>query len=359
MRHRGRQPGLARRQRSGMAFVMDMRIAAKSRRARLLAALVAMGLMTGGALAQDATADGAPAEPPACGTEPISIARMQWPSAAILANIHAELLVRTFGCEVQIVAGDLNATTSSMATTGRPLVAPEVWLGRVAPIWNSAIDTGHIRQAAPSFSGGSFEGWFIPDYVAADNPDLTAVGDLMDYWQVFADGKSRAKFLSCPPDWACSVINRNLLRANGLDVRFDITEPANRFELDQAIAGAVSRREPVLFYYWQPNGVLAQLGFKPLDMGAFDATAITCLADVECAAPKPSAFPSEQVVIAISDDLFALSPNVVAYFQRASLPLEEMNALLAFLSENGGTPEDAARHFVETRSEIWSKWTDF
>ena len=344
-----------------MALVMMTRIAPRPGRARLLAVLLAIGLLTGGALAQDAApADDAVAtEPPICGTAPISIARMQWPSAAILAHIHAELLARTYGCRVQIVAGDLNATTSSMATTGRPHVAPEVWLGRVAPIWNSALDTGHIRQAAPSFSGGGFEAWFIPDYVAADNPGLTSIADLIDHWQVFSDGSSRARFLSCPPDWACSVINRNLMRAHGLDIRFDITEPANRFELDQAIAGAVSRREPVLFYYWQPNGILAQLGFKPLDMGAFDATVIACLADIDCAAPQPSSFPSEQVIIAISDDLFSLSPSVVAYFQRASLPIEEMNALLAYLSENGGSPEDAARHFVDTRSEIWSNWIDF
>lgn len=341
--------------------MMMTRIAPKPGRARLFAAVLAFSLVTGGAVAEDtAPADDAlSTEPPICGTEPISIARMQWPSAAILAHIHAELLARTYGCAVRIVSGDLTATTSSMATTGRPLVAPEIWLGRVAPIWNSALDTGHIRQAAPSYSDGSFEGWFIPDYVAADNPDLTTINDLIDHWQVFADGTSRAKFLSCPPDWACSVINRNLMRAHGLDIRFDITEPANRFELDQAIAGAVSRREPVLFYYWQPNGVLAQLGFKPLDMGAFDATAIACLADTDCAAPQPSSFPNEQVVIAISDDLFSLSPSVVAYFQRASLPLEEMNALLAFMSEGGGAPEDAARHFVDTRAEIWSKWTDF
>lgn len=306
-------------------------------------------------LGEDAAPDG---ETPVCGSEPISIARMQWPTAAILAHIHAEILTAEFGCAVQIVAGDLNATTSSMATTGRPLVAPEIWLGRVAPIWNSALETGRIRQAAPTFSGGSFEGWFVPDYVAADHPELRSVNDLIDHWQVFAEGGSRAGFLSCPSDWACAVINRNLIRAHGLDRRFEITEPANRFELDRRIAEAVSRREPLLFYYWQPNGVLAQLGVSALDMGTFDASAISCLGDLDCADPQPSAFPVEQVVIAISDDLFALSPALVSYFQRASMPLDEMNALLAGLSESGGAPEDAARQFVDNRSEIWSAWLE-
>lgn len=325
-----------------------------------LALLLVFVLATAGVAQQDVEADDPAApemvEPPVCGTETISIARMQWPSAAILAHIHAEILSSAFDCTVQVVAGDLSATTSSMATTGRPLVAPEIWLGRVAPIWNSALDMGRIRQAAPSYSNGSFEAWFVPDYVVKDNPELKSVSDLMDHWQVFANGSNRASFVSCPPDWACAIINRNLLRAHGLTARFDIIEPGNRFELDRQIGEAVSRREPILFYYWQPNGVLAQMGFEQLDMGPYDAEAIPCLADQNCATPSASSFPSEQVVIAISDDLFALSPTLAAYFQRASLPLDEMNALLAYLSEKGGTPEDAARHFVETRPEIWSEW---
>jgi glycine betaine/proline transport system substrate-binding protein len=329
-----------------------------------LTLLLSFGLVAA-AMAQEAPSDAQPAAgeeaeaapaPPPCGTEPISIARMQWPSSAILAYIHAELLTAELGCAVQVVAGDLSATTSSMATTGRPLVAPEIWLGRVAQIWNSTLETGRIRQAAPTFMGGDLEAWFVPDYVIKDNPSLASAADLADHWQVFANSGGRATFLSCPADWACAVINRNLLKAFGLTDRFDIREPASRFELDAALGEAVSRHEPVLFYYWQPNGVLAQLGFKPLDMGAFDAKAVACLASATCATPTPSSFPAEQVVIAISDDLFTLSPMLVSYFQRATMPLDEMNKLLAHLSETGGTPEDAAQLFVDTRAEIWTPW---
>ncbi len=328
-------------------------------RALLLSVLLA-GLAAPAAAQQAASGTEAAAvpEPPVCGTATISIARMQWPSAAVLAYIHADILKAELGCAVQVVAGDLSATTSSMAMTGQPLVAPEVWLGRVAAIWNSALDSGRIRQAAPTFSGGDLEAWFVPDYVAKDNPDLKSVADLNDHWQVFAGSEPRATFLSCPADWACSIINRNLMRAYGLTAHFDIEEPANRFALDKRLGEAVSRHDPILFYYWQPNGVLAQRGFTPLDMGAYDAKALACLAETKCADPTPSAFPREQVVIAISDDLFALSPALVSYFQRASMPLDEMNGLLAHMSETGGAPEEAAQFFVETRPEIWQPWLE-
>ncbi len=324
---------------------------------RRLIALMILVAFTSTAAAENSAVETTPmTELPVCGTEPISIARMQWPSAAILAAIHADILSAELGCTIDIVGGDLNATTSSMAMTGRPMVAPEIWLGRVASIWNAALETGRVRQAAPTFSGGDLEAWFVPDYVAKDNPGLKSATDLMDHWQVFANGGTRASFLSCPSDWACAVINRNLVRAFGLTTRFDIIEPENRFKMDKTIAGAVSRHEPILFYYWQPNGVLAQFGFTELDMGAYDAKAVSCLASTDCVVPSPSSFPSEQVVIVISDDLFALAPAVAAYFQRATMPFEEMNRLLAEMSESGGTPEDAALSFVENRPEIWTAW---
>lgn len=327
----------------------------------LLALALVAGLILPASAQDSATASDTTeivAEPPVCGTELVTIARMQWPSAAILAHIHAEILAAEFGCAVQVVSGDLNTTTSSMATTGRPMVAPEIWLSRVAPVWNSALESGHVRQAAPSFSGGDLEGWFVPDYVVTDNPGLASVSDLMDHWRVFAGGSFRASFQSCPAEWACAVINRNLLRAHGLDSRFDLVEPTNRFEMDRQIAEAVSRREPILFYYWQPNGILSQLGFAQLDMGAYDEKAIACLGNVDCADPQRSAFPAEPVVIAISDDLFALAPRVASYFQRATMPLSEMNDLLGYMSENGVGAEDAARHFVDTRQNIWLRWLD-
>lgn len=294
---------------------------------------------------------------PNCGSEPLTIARMQWPSAAILAAIHAQILNRQYHCKTEVVPGDMRATATAMATTGHPVVAPELWLGRIAAIWNSAAATQNVRAATPSFSGAPMEAWFIPDYVQANNPALKSVRDLSTYWQNLAKkGEQRIKFISCPPDWACAVINRNLINALGLQNRVDIIEPANRLELDRLIGEAVSRHEPLLFYYWQPNAILAQFNFVPLDMGPFDATALTCLAQRACQNPRPSAFPAERIVIALAGELFATAPQIAAYFQRATMPIAEMNALLAFQSETGATPEQAALHFIETRPDIWQTW---
>jgi glycine betaine/proline transport system substrate-binding protein len=325
-----------------------------------LAAEPAMAQITVLDQAQDAgsaaeAADEPDAPPPPCGTRPLSIARMGWPSAELLAEIHARILVRAFDCAVQVTPGDLGATASSMGSTGQPAVAPEMWATRVADVWNAGIEAQMLRPAAPTYQQTQFEGWFMPDYVALAHPELTGASGLAAALPTWNAG-APVRFISCPPDWACALINRNLVRALGLTGLVEVIEPATRFEMDTLIAEAVSRSEPILFYYWQPNAVLSQFNFVALDMGAYEEEAAKCLARAACPTPVPSAFAAETVVVALAEWVFTESPAIAGYFQRSSLDLAEMNALLAQLNEPGATVEGVAERFVAEKQAIWQAW---
>jgi glycine betaine/proline transport system substrate-binding protein len=325
----------------------------------MLAAGPAMAQLTVLDQAQDASppaeAAGEAAAPPPCGTQPLNIARMGWPSAELLAEIHARILARAYRCNVQVTPGDLSATASSMGSTGQPAVAPEMWATRVADVWNAGVEAQMLRPAAPTYVETQFEGWFMPDYVALGHPELTGAAGLAAALPGI-NGGAQVRFISCPPDWACALINRNLVRALGLTGLVEVIEPATRFEMDTLIAEAVSRSEPILFYYWQPNAVLSQFNFVQLDMGAYDEEAAKCLARVACPTPRPSAFASETVVVALAEWVFTDIPEIAGYFQRSSLALAEMNDLLAALNEPGATAAGIADRFVAQRQDVWQSW---
>jgi glycine betaine/proline transport system substrate-binding protein len=306
--------------------------------------------------AQDAPAATEPSTPPPpCGTRPVSIARMNWPSAELLAEIHARILAREYGCQTRITPGDLAASVSAMGSTGQPAVVPEMWVGRVAEVWNGAIEARMLRPAAPSYVERQLEGWFLPGPLAAAYPQLQGIADLAAVLPALKAG-APIRFISCPADWACAVINRNLIRALAIGNRVELVEPANRLAMDRLIAEAVSRKEAVLFYYWQPNAVLAQLDFVPLDMGAYDEEAAKCLAQLRCTSPAPSAFVEETVVVALAEWVFTDIPAISAYFQRSSMPIGEMNLLLAQLSEPDASVEDVAERFVAEKETVWRDW---
>lgn len=302
-----------------------------------------------------APAEDEAAPPPPCGSQPITVARMQWPTAALLAEIHARILTAGFGCEVHLQEGDLAATGSSMGATGRPAMAPEMWIARIPEIWNAAIAAQKVRQAGASYVEPVFEGWFVPDFAVAAWPDLVTIEGLKAHAGELAPGR-RPRFITCPADWACSVINRNLLRANGLEGVFEVVQPANRFELDTLIAEAVGRREPIVFYYWQPNAILAQFAFNQVELGPFDKDAFQCAGRPSCAAPAPTGFPPDPVVIALSEWVYEEAPQVASYLQRAKMPFAEMNAMLQALSQPGTTVEAVAEAFVASRGEVWRPW---
>lgn len=293
---------------------------------------------------------------PVCGDQPITIARLAWPSAALLAEIHARVLEKAFGCSVQVLPGSMASATASMASTGQPAVIPELWVGRIPDVWNHAVNEQKLRQVSLTYPQRTFEGWFIPDYVAAANPGLKSVGDLKANWKIFANGGAKGELVSCPAGWGCAVINANLLKANGLDQVFKVVTPANRYALDQTIAAAVSAKRPILFYYWRPNAALAQFKFVPLDLGPYNKADFSCLGNRNCPDPKPSGFAPEDVVIALANWVFTDAPEVASYFQRASMPMSEMNTLLAQLNAPGGTIAGVADKFVAEREDIWQQW---
>lgn len=322
----------------------------------LMALLMAFSTATAGVAQEAETPETAAPPPPPCGTQPIAIARMQWPSAALLAEIHSRILARSFGCATRIVPGDLAATGSAMGATGQPAVAPEMWVSRITDIWNPATKAQKVRQVGASYAETTFEGWFIPEYLAAARPELKTPADLKTQ-AVAISPDQKLKFFTCPADWGCSILNANLLRAHGLAGVLDMVTPANRFELDTLIAEAVGRSEPFVLYYWQPNAVLSQFAFKPLDLGSYEKDAFACLGKASCAAPLPSGFAPDPVVIALAEWVFADAPAVAGYFSRAAMPMAEMNTLLAALNQPGQTVETVADTFVAERQDIWGAWT--
>lgn len=297
----------------------------------------------------------APVAPPPCGTQAITIARMQWPSAALLSEIHARVLTEAFQCEVRIQEGDMATTGSSMGANGQPAVAPEMWISRVAEIWNAAIKAQEVRQAGTSYADPVFEGWFVPAYVVEKWPDVTTIEGLKARAAEMGGG-GKPKFVSCPLDWGCNIVNRNMIRANGLDQAFDVIEPANRFELDTLIAEAVGRNEPIVFYYWQPNAILSQFAFREVALGAYNKDNFLCLGRTACATPLPTGFAPDPVIIALSEWVYVDAPQVASYFQRAKMPFTEMNAMLQQLSEPGATVETVAARFIAERGEVWRPW---
>ena len=53
-----------------------------------------------------------------------------------------------------------------------------MWTARVPDQWNQAVKDQKLRQVGLSYAESEFEGWYVPDYVAAAHPELGQPAEL-------------------------------------------------------------------------------------------------------------------------------------------------------------------------------------
>jgi glycine betaine/proline transport system substrate-binding protein len=321
-----------------------------------IAAAIAVAFLSAASLpvlAQDADAA-------QCGTDrTIDIAEMTWPSAAALAHIHATILEEGYGCDVEIVAGDTVPTSSSMMTRGTPAIAPELWTSAIEDAWAAAIEEGTVVQLSDAITDGTVEGWFIPEYVQAEHPDLTTAEAVIARPELFPDPEepSQGRLYSCPPGWACELSTSALFEALDMEESWNLFSPGSGGALDASIARAFTREEPILFYYWGPTAILGKYPAVQLEIGEADMEVYACNTDPDCDEPAGvTAYPSSPAVVGAAAWIQEEAPVVAEYFTKVGLTNAQISELLVYGDENQADAEETAENFLKTKQDVWTKW---
>ncbi len=300
------------------------------------------------------------AQDKACGTDrTIDIAEMTWPSAAALAHIHATILEKGYGCNVEIVTGDTVPTSSSMLTRGTPAIAPELWTSTIAEPWQQGIAAGKVVQLGDAITDGTVEGWFIPRYVQEANPELTTAEAVIARPDLFPDPEEsgQGRLYSCPPGWACELSTSALFEAYDMDGKWNLFSPGSGGALDASIARAFLREEPILFYYWGPTAILGKFDAVQLDLGEAKPDVYACNTDADCPEPAgKTAYPSSPAVIGAAKWVESEAPAVAEYFGKVGLTNAQISELLVYGDENKADAEQTAENFLKTKQDVWTTW---
>ena len=294
-----------------------------------------------------------------CGS--VSIARMNWQSAEVLAEVDRFILEHGYGCQAELVPGDTMPTMTSMAERGQPDVAPEMWVNAVREPLNQAVSEGRLHIAAEALPDGGIEGWWIPKYVADAHPEIKTVADALARPDLFRapENPNVGAVHNCPSGWNCQITTANAFRAwNAEAAGFTLVDTGSAAGLDGSIARAYERQQPWLGYYWSPTAILGRYEMVrlepdvPFDRAAWDS----CNAVTECADPKPNAWPVAEVFTVITTEFRERGGPAIDYLSTRGWSNDVVNALMAWMTDNQATGEDGAIHFLETQPEIWTQW---
>ena len=261
----------------------------------------------------------APAHADCAAQAPIRLGGLDWESGQITTALLDLLLREGLGCRTEVVPGSVPSLESALIQDDIQIIA-EQWVGR-SPGIEKAVADKKVAILGDTLTGGAVQGWYVPRYVQEQNPDLKSVDDLASHAHLFPNPEQpgQARFLNCPAGWACETFNTRLLANTGLFKRYANVHPGTGAALDAEIASAIARREPLLFYYWHPAGLMAKYDLVPIAFPDYDARCWPELMNPASRDRCVSGFPVSRLAMAVSASLQEQYPQVVALIRKLQL----------------------------------------
>ena len=298
--------------------------------------------------------------------QPVRFADQNWESASFLTHVFVRILHDAFSCETEIVPGTPAAAEAALGQNDLQVIA-EIWSGRSAII-EEAIKQNKVRVVGDTLEGGAEQGWYVPDFVVegdADRgiepmaPELKTWEDLPRYKELFRDVEqpSKGRFLNCPTGWVCETTNSRLLSLYGLDEHFNNFRAGTGAALDASISAAYERGQPLLFYYWQPAGLMAKYRFHRIGLPPYNETCWEAIVSGE-GEPCPTDFLAARLAVALSTPFADAHPDIVAFFDRVQFEPNLLNAAILEMTEQRIPGSAMAERFLVNNPEVWRTWLD-
>lgn len=294
----------------------------------------------------------------------VRLADLNWESASFTTHVVRRILASGYGCATEIVPGASAAIESALAQDDLQIIA-EIWSGR-SSIIEEAIRQGKIEVVGDTLAGGAEQGWYVPDFlvhgdaergIEALAPDLRNWRDLPRYKSLFTDPEDpgKGRFLNCPSGWVCEATNSRLLRLHGLEEHYTNFRAGTGAALDAAISSAYDRGRPILFYYWQPAGLMAKYKFHRIEQDPFDQKCWDAIVsgDGELCS---SDFLRARLSVAVSAPFADRNPDLVAFFEKLQFEPALMNRMILEMTEARRSGEAMADRFLREHPDVWRAW---
>ncbi|WP_414479158.1 ABC transporter substrate-binding protein [Reinekea sp.] len=291
----------------------------------------------------------------------VTIAEMNWSSASLLANIDKIILTEGYGCNAELVIGDTMPTSTSMVEKGEPDIAPEMWTSALKEVLDRAVADKKIRYAGRSLSEGGEEGFWVPQYMVDQFPEMTTIEGVLKHKELFANPENpdTLRFMGCPAGWNCQITTANLFQALNLEeAGFELVDPGSGAGLAGSIAKAYERQEAWFGYYWAPTALLGKYKMSKVDFGTGvdEDHWAKCIGNKDCLDPQVTMFPPSDVWTVVGETFAANGGPVMDYLGKRSVTNALTNELLAWMEDNQADGEFGAMYFLENYPTVWQAW---
>lgn len=287
----------------------------------------------------------------------IKFADAGWDSIRVHNSIAQFIIEEGFGYNTEVTTGSTAATMQALEQ-GDINVYMEVWTDNIKEVYESALGKGNIIKTSTNFDD-NVQGLYVPTYVikgdkergiVAVAPDLKTVQDLEKYPDVFKDPEdpSKGRVVGAPSSWIISEYLDTKLKTYGLDETFNYLAPGSDSAIVASLAGAYSKGEPWVGYYWSPTWVTAGYDLTLLEDNPFDLETFE--------KNKGTEFPPNDVVVAVHKDMPNQAPEVVDFLKNYKTSSQLTEEALNYMEEHNAESDEAAIWWMKEHEDLWTSW---
>lgn len=278
----------------------------------------------------------------------VSLVANPWPGSYANAAVASIILEAELGADVTIVEIDENAQWAGL-DDGTLHAALEVWPSGHAENYATYIDElGTVEDAGPLGAVGQI-GWFMPSYVLDEYPEMATWEGLAGNEGIFATAEtgSSGQFLAADPSFV--QFDEAIIANLGLD--FEVIQSGSEAAQLTAVESAISREEPVLFYFYTPHWLHAQYDLTLVELPEWTEE---CEAKPE--AERDCGYPEDVLFKAINGDLASSQPGVYEFLSNFTMENAWQDEITFAMDVEGQDVQEAAQAWVDANEDVWRAW---
>lgn len=280
---------------------------------------------------------------------PIKLAANPWDGSKVNVLVAQAILEKELGYSVEIVDIDENGQFPALAT-GDLSATLEIWPSGHAKDYDEYIKTGKLEDLGPLGVVGKIS-WYIPTYLLTDHPELAT-------WEGFKDAANAGLFKTAETGEAGQFLggdpsfvqyDEHIIRNLGLNLQ--MVYAGSEQAILAALDAAYARQAPILFYFWTPHAIHAKYDLTAVKLPEYSEACYAKAPDgVDCD------YPPDILYKAAWAGLKEAAPDAYQFLKNMNYTTQDQITMLADISDNGKSPEEAAQAWVDANKAVWEKW---
>ncbi len=310
----------------------------------MLAAPMALGLLSGPALAADMGAV----------DEPIKLAINEWTGQHISTHVAGEML-KAAGYKVDYVTAGYMNMYQAMAD-GELHAALEIWTSNVSEDYAKKVAAGGVVELG-DLGLDAKEGIAYPAHVADLCPGLPKWEALKECAMTFATAETipEGRLVDYPADWGTPGADR----MTGLALPFKAVPAGSEGALITELRAATEKNSPLLITFWQPHWAMSAYDVQFVDLPVGNDA---CFNDPSWG-PNPNAthdcdFAPSRIFKAGWSGLESKWPAAFEILTNYQLSVADQQPMMGAIDVDGGSVEEVVAAWMAANEASWKPVVD-